>query len=254
MRASTANVSIHRGGGESDEKRIVYRAVPGEKVTIKGSEIVWGWEKVRNDTWRVTLPNTFFGEFNPYRDVIYGDWFSPLGRTHHTGAVYLNGHWLTEAATQDAVMNPASDALLWFGVVDETNTTIQAQFKAVDPNAAEVEINVRQSVFYPEKPGINYITVRGFTLEQAATPWAPPTAEQIGMIGTHWSKGWIIESNAVRYSTCTGVTLGKYGDEWDNRSGSADAYNQTIQRALKNGWSKGRIGEHIVRNNHISHC
>jgi hypothetical protein len=29
---------------------------------------------------------------------------------------------------------------------------------------------------------INFITVRGFALRQAATPWAPPTAEQIGLI------------------------------------------------------------------------
>ena len=32
-------------GGESDSKRIVYRAAPGEKVEIKGSEIITGWEK-----------------------------------------------------------------------------------------------------------------------------------------------------------------------------------------------------------------
>jgi hypothetical protein len=41
------------------------------------------------------LPNTFFGDFNPYRDLIRGDWFSPKGREHHTGAVYLNGEWLS---------------------------------------------------------------------------------------------------------------------------------------------------------------
>ena len=66
---------------------------------------------------------------------------------------------------------------------------------------------MRQTVFYPEKTGINYITVRGFTLEDAATPWAPPTAEQIGLIGTHWSKGWIIENNVIRYSICSGIAL-----------------------------------------------
>jgi alpha-L-arabinofuranosidase len=34
-------------------------------------------------------------------------------------------------------------------------------------------------------------------MSQAATPWAPPTAEQVGLIGTNWSKGWIIENNTV---------------------------------------------------------
>ena len=46
----------------------------------------------------MTLPNSFFGKFNPYSDLIHGDWFDPKGREHHTGAVYLNGEWLTEAA------------------------------------------------------------------------------------------------------------------------------------------------------------
>ena len=106
----------------------------------------------------------------------------------------------------------------WFAKVDQDNTTIWAQFKAVNPNEQLVEINVRRTVFYPEKTGVNFITVRGFALRQAATPWAPPTAEQIGLIGTHWSKGWIIESNVISHSICSGIALGKYGDEWDNRS------------------------------------
>jgi len=110
-------------------------------------------------------------------------------------------------------------------------------------------------VFYPEKPGVNYITVRGFTMMHAATPWAPPTAEQIGLIGTHWSKGWIIENNDIRYSTCVGVTLGKYGDQWDNTSqNTAEGYVKTIERALANGWSRDNIGHHVVRNNCIAHC
>ncbi len=242
-------------GGTSDHQRITYQAAPNEKVVIKGSEVVRGWKKLENDTWQVSIPNSFFGGFNPYSDLISGDWFRGNDRDHHTGAVYLNGHWLVEAANKEEVLKPEGSNPLWFAEVGDKNTTISAQFKGVDPNKENVEINVRQSVFYPEKPGVNYITVRGFTLEQAATPWAPPTAEQIGLVGTHWSKGWIIESNTIRYATCVGVTLGKYGDEWDNKSAnSAEGYNRTIERALKDGWSKQNIGHHIVRNNTIAHC
>ncbi|MCH8118750.1 MAG: right-handed parallel beta-helix repeat-containing protein [Planctomycetes bacterium] len=258
-------ITVHEGtyrerinplrGGESDQKRIVYQVTPGEKVIIKGSEVIKGWRKVRNDTWKVAIPKSFFGDFNPYSDLIHGDWFNPRGRDHHTGAVYLNGHWLTEAANLNDLLKPIENTPLWFGQVDETNTTIWAQFGDVNPNEAEVEINVRQTVFYPEKPGVNFITVRGFTIMHAATPWAPPTAEQIGLIGTHWSKGWIIENNDIRYSTCVGITLGKYGDQWDNTSqNTAGGYVKTIERALENGWSKENIGHHVVRNNHISHC
>ena len=258
-------VTIHAGtyrervtpprGGTSDQKRITYQAAAGEQVVIKGSEVVKGWQKVQDDTWKVTIANPFFGDFNPYSDLIHGDWFNSKGRDHHTGAVYVNGHWLTEAAKRDDVQQSAGDAPLWFGQVDQDSTTIWAQFKGVDPNQDQVEINVRQTVFYPDQPGVNYLTVRGLTMMHAATPWAPPTAEQIGLIGTHWSKGWIMENNDIRYSTCVGITLGKYGDQWDNTSqNSAEGYVKTIERALENGWSKDNIGHHIVRNNHVAYC
>jgi alpha-N-arabinofuranosidase len=242
-------------GGRSDSERIVYQAAPGEKVVIKGSEEVRNWEMVQNDAWKVVLPNSFFGKFNPYSDLIHGDWFDPRGRQHHTGAVYLEGQWMAEAAKLDEVLNPAPKKFLWFAQVDEKNTTIWAQFKGIDPNRRQVEINVRQTVFYPDQPGRNYLTVRGFTLRDAATPWAPPTAEQIGLIGTHWSKGWIIENNTVSHSVCSGISLGKHGDQFDNTSAdTAEGYVKTIERGLARGWNKDTIGHHIVRNNTVAHC
>ncbi|MBM3495141.1 MAG: right-handed parallel beta-helix repeat-containing protein, partial [Armatimonadetes bacterium] len=118
-----------------------------------------------------------------------------------------------------------------------------------------VEINVRRTVFYPDQPGRNYITVRGFIMRHAATPWAPPTAEQIGLIGTHWSKGWIIENCTISHSVCSGISLGKHGDEFDNTSANtAEGYVKTIERGLARGWNRETIGGHIVRDNAISHC
>ena len=243
-------------GGKSDSRRIVYQAAPGELVEIKGSEVIKNWAEVQADVWKVTLPNSFFGGFNPYHDLIHGDWFNQQGRAHHTGAVYINGEWLTEAAKLDDVLKPSGEPL-WFGKVDDGNTMIWAQFKGVNPNEQRVEINVRRTVFYPDQPGRNFITVRGFTLRHAATPWAPPTAEQIGLIGTHWSKGWIIESNTVSHSICSGIALGKYGDEFDNTSANrAEGYVKTIERAHAHAipWMKENIGHHIVRNNTVSYC
>jgi alpha-N-arabinofuranosidase len=241
-------------GGLSDEQRIVYQAAPGEQVVITGSEVVTNWTRLRAHVWMTTLPNSFFGDFNPYTNVLRGDWFTSLGHVHHTGAVYLDGDWLTETDALEGVLGPIGNQPVWYVRVDDQKTTIWAQFKIEDPNQGQVEINARQAVFYPRKTGVNYLTVRGFTLEDAATPWAPPTAEQIGLIGTHWSKGWIIESNVVRYSICAGIALGKYGDEWDNRAGTAAGYVGTIRRAFTNGWNGTTIGHHIVRGNDISHC
>jgi alpha-L-arabinofuranosidase len=242
-------------GGTADDRRIVYQAALGEGVEITGAEIIKGWTHLRDDVWTVTIPNSFFGPFNPYSDIIHGDWFDPKGRVHHTGAVYLNGDWLVEAPDLNSVLQTRSGEPLWFGRVENDATTLWAQFRGSNPNEQLTEINVRQTVFYPEKTGIDYITVRGFILRCAATPWAPPTAEQIGLIGTHWSKGWVIENNIVSHSVCCGISLGKYGDKWDNTSAnSAEGYVKTIERALQSGWSKENIGHHIVRNNTVSHC
>jgi len=262
-------ITVHQGiyrervspprGGQSDTQRIVYQAAPGEKVVLTGSEPIKGWEKVSGDTWKVILPNAFFGSFNPYAELIHGDWFGDNGRRHHPGAVYLNGDWLVEAAHLDEVLKPASKTPLWFAQVDgvsKESTLIYAQFPGLNPNEQPVEINVRQGVFTPSKTGISYITVRGFDLRNAATPWAPPSAAQFGIVSAYWCKGWIIEDNEISYSKCCGVALGKYGDEFDNTNdaGSADPYTDCVRRALTNGWNKATVGSHLVRNNHIHHC
>ena len=58
-------INVHEGvyrerinplrGGKSDQKRIVYQAAPGEKVIIKGSEVIKEWQKVQNDTWKAQV-------------------------------------------------------------------------------------------------------------------------------------------------------------------------------------------------------
>jgi alpha-N-arabinofuranosidase len=243
-------------GGESDEKRITYQSAPGEKVVITGAEPVKGWTKVTNDTWQVTIPNTFFGGSNPYTDRIKGDWCRNPGG-YHTGAVYVNGEWLMETNKKEEVLRPVGKNTCWFVAVDDANTTFWAQFPGINPNQNQVEINVRQTVFTPSRHGINYLTVRGFEMRAAATPWAPPTAAQIGIISAYWCKGWLIENNIIRYSSCSGIALGKHGDSFDNTSAnSAGGYVKTIERAyaFTLPWTKENIGHHTVRNNTISHC
>jgi len=251
-------------GGTSDDKRIIYQAAEGQNVEIKGSEIINGWEKFEGTVWKATIPDSFFGLYNPYKDLIHGDWFVDKGRIHHTGEVYMNGKSFWEMETLEKVIHPLpvkdswdteGSIYTWFCESDEEFTIIYANFHEADPNKELVEINVRKSCFYPDSKSINFITVKGFQMSQAATQWAPPTAEQIGLIGTNWSKGWIIENNVISNSKCAGITLGKYGDEFDNTSASsAEGYIKTVKRALERGWSKENIGSHIVRNNTIFDC
>jgi hypothetical protein len=255
-------ITVHQGtyrervnpprGGLSDSERIVYQAAKGEQVVIKGSEVITGWKQVRDGVWKVEIPNAFFANYNPYKDLISGDWFNPRGRDHHPGEVYLNGNALFEDVSLDKINEPGKKN--WYCQSDEQYTYIWANFDGLNPNEQLVEINVRPTCFYPDKPGRNYITVRGFQMSQAATQWAAPTAEQIGLIGTHWSKGWIIENNRISDSKCVGITLGKNRESGHNKLESADGYNKVVKIALENGWSKENIGSHIVRNNTIYNC
>jgi alpha-N-arabinofuranosidase len=243
-------VNPPRGGTANDP--IVYRAPADERVVLKGSEVVEGWERVGDGVYRVDLPPDFFGGYNPYDDLIRGDWFDDLGRDHHTGAVYLDGEPLAEAANRDAVFDAGRHA--WYGAVEDGTTTLWARFGDADPAGGIVEVNVRPCVFYPSEPGRDYVTVQGFTMRHAATQWAPPTTEQVGLLGTHWSKGWVIEDNVVSHSRCSGITLGKYGPSVDDTGATAERYNETIREAREHGWERGSVGSHVVRNNIVCDC
>ncbi|MCM3693246.1 right-handed parallel beta-helix repeat-containing protein [Neobacillus niacini] len=265
--------------GLSDYRRITYQAAEGEKVVIKGSEQIQNWEQVEGTIWKVVLSNEFFGDYNPYKEEIFGDWivYNP-GR--HLGDVYLNGMSFYEAETFEqlknpevktevidhwtksvvSIQNPEQTKYLWYTEVDENQTTIYANFHGANPNEELVEINVRKACFYPEQVGINYITVRGFEMAQAATPWTPPTADQPGLIGPHWSKGWIIEDNIIHDAKCSAISIGKEvttGHNYRTVRKDKPGYQyqlESVFSAKQIGWSKEKIGSHIIRNNTIYDC
>ncbi len=275
-------ITVHEGtyreqinpvrGGDSDSKRILYRAAPGEKVQIKGSEVLPGWQHVKGTVWKVIIPDSFFGDYHPFRDSVHGDWFHSLGRIHHTGDVFLNGKSLYEVETINKVYKPEIEPGIkdaegrkytWYCENKGDQTTIWANFQEYDPNSELVEASARRTCFFPEEPGMNYITIQGFHFSQAATQWAAPTAEQAGMIATHWNKGWIIENNVISDSKCSGITLGKDRSTghnvWSNDVGNINRdgnihYVEVIFRVLRNNWDKEHIGSHIVRNNTIYNC
>lgn len=123
-------ITVHEGvyrewikpenSGIGELMRITYQAAEGEKVVIKGSERITNWEKVEGTVWRTVLPNSFFGEYNPYAQMLEGDWFISPDNYHdakevdgvlkdfpiHTGDVYLNGKSFYEAGRLSDVINP----------------------------------------------------------------------------------------------------------------------------------------------------
>ena len=269
-------------GGLSNNRRITFTAAPGEDVVICGSEVITSWEPAGDGYWRAVVDNALFQGFNPYSEVIDGDWLLRPAADEpdlHLGEVYLNGTALLEVPTLDdvaqpgaqevivddwtGVPQPGTDAptrMVWHAEVSEDETVIHANFGAADPRTELVEINVRRSVFYPAVNHVNYITVRGFEMRHAATPWSPPTADQPGMVGPNWAKGWIIEDNVLHDSKCSAISLGKEASTGHNFATvrqDKPGYQYQLESvfvAEDYGWNKDRIGSHVVRRNTIYDC
>ncbi|MFE7215492.1 right-handed parallel beta-helix repeat-containing protein [Streptomyces sp. NPDC057611] len=256
-------------GGTHPSARITYTVDKGADVTITGSDLFTTWTQVSGDVWQLRVANSYFNGFNPYAEQVHGDWFDGHRRLHRRGMVYLDGAWLPEATSLAAV--GSNTAASWWSSVDglvngtaptykpsydpHGYTTLTAKFPGVNPNRGKVEVGIRGTVVKPAATNCDYITIRGFTLRNAATNWAAPTMGQEGLVSAYWCKGWIITDNEIAYSRCCGIALGKYSDEHDGTRGTTEGYYLTIEDAQKTGgWSFANIGGHVVENNTIHHC
>ena len=255
----------------TEDARITYRSEEKGKAVITGAEPVTDWEQVEGSVWKCSVPNSLFGDYNPYTTLVSGDWFI-ASFIAHTGEVYLNDKAMYEVTSLEAVKRPVRSVCswdpdfsvyTWYSEQDQENdaTVFYANFHEFDPRRECVEINVRRTCFYPQEEGVGYITLSGFTVTKAATQWAPPTAYQEGMIGPHWSKGWIIEDCEVSDSKCSGISLGKYlqpnnENKWSTQhlKDGTQTERDAICQAQAEGWTKERIGSHIVRRCNIHDC
>ncbi len=255
----------------TEKQRIVYRSVNRREAIICGADVFKSWEHYEGDVWKLTIENSYFGSYNPYKTYVSGDWLN-IQVPVHTGEVYLNGRSLYECDSLDKVLNPGYYEQSWDVEftkhtwytrqdAEKDTTEIYANFQGKDPNKECVEINVRPHCFWPVAEHVDYITLSGFVVTKAATQWAPPTALQEGMIGPHWSKGWIIEDCEVSHSKCGGISLGKYMQQHNDNKWLKYKYKDGAQTqrdcaliAQLDGWSKETIGSHIIRNCDIHDC
>lgn len=255
----------------TEEARITYRSTEPLKAVITGAERIKTWELYEGNVWVCRVKNSVFGNYNPYTTFVYGDWYFAKA-DKHTGCVYLNDKALYETSSLlDCIKGevyecswvPEDSVYKWYTEQDEEKdeTVIYANFQGKNPNEENVEINVRRECFMPSKTGRNYITVSGFNINKAATTWAPPAAFQDGMIGPHWSKGWIIEDCDISNSKCAGISVGKYLDPANDHyftykyvKSPTQMERDAVCRGQYHGWLKENIGGHIIRRNNIHHC
>lgn len=154
-----------QNGGTDENNRIIYEAAPGEHPVIKGSEIVTDWEKVEGTVWKKSLPNTLFGDWNPYALKVEGDWMiRPEEYDTHLGDIYINGDSMYEANSVEDLYTAAiretgcqekrADELIvgsertryrWLAEVDGDTTTLYGNFQDKNPNESLIEINVQNA-------------------------------------------------------------------------------------------------------------
>ncbi len=261
------NVVPQNAGEEG--KPVTYRSRDLKKAVITAAEDLKGWERYEGDVWTAKVDNSIFEDYNPYTTMVCGDWyFAPTVR--HTGSVFLNDKMMYETVTLEECIAGDIDEnswdlegskYKWFSKQEDGQTIFYANFKGKDPNKEKVEFSARRNCFMPDRNGVNYITVSGFVIEKAAPTWAPPAAYQDGMIGPHWSKGWIIEDCEVYGSRCCGISLGKYLDPENEMyfyhkhvKTPTQMERDAVCRGQYHGWLKENIGGHIIRRCEVHHC
>ena len=253
----------------TEDQRIVYKSMQPLGAVITGAEPLTGWKPYEGDVWVTRVNNELFGAYNPYTTYVCGDWyFAPTVR--HTGAVFLGDQMLYETVTLEECVagqvdpcswTPEESIYKWFTEQDGNETVIYANFQGKDPNREDVEFSVRRNCFMPDRTGVGFITLSGFNVRKAATTWAPPAAYQDGMVGPHWSRGWIIEDCEISNSKCCGISLGKYLDPENDMyfytkhvKSPTQMERDAVCRGQYHGWLKEKVGGHIVRRCNIHHC
>lgn len=262
---------VNPKNGGTAEKPIIYHSEKMQEAHISGAEPLKNWEKIEENVYMARISNEIFDDFNPYKELVSGDWFIAYMKAH-LGDIYLNGKSMYEVQSLDEIKNPKIyipswdqefTKFVWYTEQDKTKneTIIWANFQGKNPENEDVEFAVRRHCFYPSEEGKSYITLSGFTVSQAATQWAPPTAYQEGMIGPHWSKGWIIEDCHIYEAKTNGISLGKYKQpnndnkwlKWKYKDGTQTERDCICQAQIE-GWTKENIGSHIVRRCDIHDC
>ncbi|WP_020209784.1 right-handed parallel beta-helix repeat-containing protein [Gilvimarinus chinensis] len=249
-------------GGNAEQGPIHFKAADNAQVRILGSERVTGWQKQANGFYRVSLSPEFFGEFNPFDQLTRhpeyvsadeeGDGWGWLkyGRWTHLGDIIADGQGLTERKTLGELTD---HPMSWYVSEDHGNTILWANFGDLDPKQVSIEVTSRPFGFFPSKPGLSHITVEGFSVENIATHWAPPTVFQPGAIGPNGGNHWVIKNNTVLYSKGVCISIG-------NPNGAADkdgsGYHQVIDNVLLRCGQGGIAGEawnkhSLIAGNHI---
>jgi parallel beta-helix repeat protein len=224
-------VAPARGGTEAEP--IVYQAVLGESVAVKGSDVWTHWQPVDGQPGVYSaeiaghLPE---GEPNPFAIAVRVDAIDPepvarpasgavLPKT--LAQVFYDGRPLAELSSESEVPLQQN---AW--IVSADGKRVLAHFPG-DPASLDghlVEVSVRNRIFAPRTRGLSYIQVKGFLFEHCANQGPFP---QGGEVSPRSGKDWLFEGNTIRYAKTIGIDVGS--EVWNGNMLTQTAPEQKVK-------------------------
>ena len=264
-------VAPRRGGTAAAP--ITYTAVPGANVVIRASETLT-WQRQADGTFKADLPVSLFDTLDGTdNSSLYNPFVTPLQpgvgcNAVTTGQVHMDGQYLDEIAAWQPMADVQNCMIAYYigrklkhyhspngcfqPQQNGTSLVIQlpdALNTSTTLNDSAVEVTVRSRVFAPHTRGLQFITVKGFTMEYAANNWCANFWDpnnwryaQSGLLGTRSGYGWTIHNNTFRYAKTIGLDLGIEGGYVPAGGGDNEGTNQPIPNVT---------GQHTVTNNVI---
>ncbi len=239
-----------RRGGDGPDRMVTFEAEPGGAVIIRGSCVLpKAWRRsdkspaaMPASLWTLRLPEAEFGEYNPFsycnldaRDGHVHPWeasvesalVAPYARKR--GLLFQDGQRLTQVSRYEDLVT--ADGRYW---VDEDGRTLHVHpVGDVDPNRVLMEATNRKQGFAPKEPGVSYLRLSGFIIDQVGNAFSYPVEAAVSPMGGHH---WIIEDNVIRHVNSDGVNIGGHVWIWGG------------DRASNKGW------DCIVRRNAVADC
>ena len=255
-------------------QRIIYRAQPGKRVIIKGSEL-WqpNWHSEGDGVFSAIPDNELFNDrspdyidsHNPFEVALSSTPWERDGKpevergfggdpevVYTCGQVFINGQRLREVPYRNEVEKGH-----WFYSSKERR--IYVGFGDQDPKHQQVEISTRRRIFAPTQRGLGYITVEGFIMEHCGNQyptnfWERYRYGQRGALGIEAGHHWIIRRNVVRLAKTFGIDAGYV----DRRTPQTMAITDNVieeNYVMDNGSAgilSNRSANMIVRNNVVT--
>jgi alpha-L-arabinofuranosidase len=180
-----------RRGGEGPDRMVTFEAEPGQAVIIRGSCIVpRSWQvsarspaSTPASIWTLRLPESQFAEYNPFafdnldeRDGHTHSWESTGGSASlrpyrdKRGLLFHDGRRLAQISRYDDLAD--GPGACW---VDAGGWQLYAHlFGDADPNGVLMEATNRKQCFAPAQPGVSYLRLKGFIIEQVGNAFSYP--------------------------------------------------------------------------------